>query len=572
MKYRSFIDMRKRVRIAKQLILAFGSAATLSFTCAAHSSVVSRDTNLTAREHQIVDAATPSSIPEFHSPNVVGVRPGTPFLFCLAATGDPPPQFSVGRLPKGLSFNAQTAVITGALRKKGDFTFTAVARNSAGAAETKIKIVCGDTLALTPPMGWNSYDAFGDSVVESEVISNATWLKQHLQPFGWDTIVIDFRWYDSLADGIRVQNPEGVTIDAYGRCIPAPNRFPSAADGTGFKNLAARIHSMGLKFGIHIMRGIPRKAVEQGLPIAGSTFTASQAALPKGDPNRTCVWNQDMFGVDAATPAGKAWYESIARQYAEWGVDYIKCDDIDYMIRGRIYATNEIAALSTALAKSSRSIVLSLSPGPAPISCAGHLEHYANLWRISGDFWDSWKSLNHNFDLFKEWYQYGKPGHWPDGDMIPFGHLCQRNCDVHPDRWTRFTRDEQLTLISLWALAPSPLMLGANLPDNDSWTTALLSNPDVLAVNQDALGQQGQFRGLTPSGAEIWTKELETGGLAIGIFNRTENPLKINYSLRNLGFGRTPRVRDLWTRHDLGRQNVYLTTLPAHGCLLLLAQ
>jgi alpha-galactosidase len=562
------IDIGFLLKLLPPIIIC---ATSLSMANARDSAAISPDTNLTAREQQIVAAATLSPGPQFHSPQVVGVRPDTPFLFCLAATGERPFQFSVKRLPHGLILDPGSGIIAGEIKHRGNYTLTVVASNLTGIAEIHIKVVCGDTLALTPPMGWNSYDAFGDSVVESEVISNATWLKKNLQPFGWDTIVVDFRWYDSLADGVRVQNPEGVTVDGFGRCIPPPNRFPSAADGEGFKNLAGRIHSMGLKFGIHIMRGIPRKAVEQNLPIAGSTFTAAEAVLPKDDPNRTCVWNRDMFGVDATAAAGKAWYESIARQYADWGVDYIKCDDIDNMLRGRIYATNEIAALSTALKKSGRSIVLSLSPGPAPVECAVHLQQFANLWRISSDFWDNWKSLNHNFDLFAQWYQHGGPGHWPDGDMIPFGHICQRNCDVRPDRRTRFTRDEQLTLLSLWALAPSPLMLGPNLPDNDEWTTALLSNPEVLAVNQDALGKQGRRQGFTSSGAEIWTKELSDGALAVGFFNRSEKTERLDYNWRDLGI-KTPKVRDLWIRQNLRRQRNFLAELPPHGCFLLLVQ
>src|SRR5262249_42305882 len=241
----------------------------------------------------------------------------------------------------------------------------------------------------------------------------------HLQPLGWDTVVVDFRWYDSKADGIRNQNPEAVTIDEFGRCIPPTNRFPSAANGEGFKPLADKIHALGLKFGIHIMRGIPRKAVEADLPIAGTTFKASQAVLPENDPTRVCVWpNKDMFGVDANTPAGKAWYASIAKQYADWGVDYIKCDDIANLQRGR-YKGAEIESLSHSLRTSGRSVVLSLSPGPAPVSQAQHLEKFANLWRISGDFWDRWSALNHNFDLFAAWQTNSGPSHWADGDMIP---------------------------------------------------------------------------------------------------------------------------------------------------------
>ena len=285
-------------------------------------------------------------------------------------------------------------------------------------------------------------------------------------------------------------------IDQFGRCLPAPNRFPSAAGGLGFKPLANRLHGMGLKFGLHIMRGIPRLAVQANLPIAGSPFQAQEAVLPADDTNRTCVWNRDMFGVDGDSPAGRAWYASVARQYAAWGADYIKCDDIDYLIRGRIYEAAEIEALSRALRACGRSVVLSLSPGPAPVNCSRHLRQFANLWRISGDFWDNWKALNHNFDLFADWRAEAGPGHWPDGDMIPFGHICLRNCDVKPERWTRFTRPEQLTLMSLWCLESSPLMLGMNLPDNDEWTTALLTNPEVLAVDQDApAAPRGAFTG-----------------------------------------------------------------------------
>jgi hypothetical protein len=523
---------------------------------------------LTSREQQIVSAAQPAAIPQFHNPRIVGIRPHTPFLFCLPVTGERPLTFSAKNLPRTLSLDPKTGIITGTLAE-GNYVFTAKARNAAGADRTKIEIVCGETLALTPPLGWNSYDAFGDSVRESEVLSNALWLKKNLQPVGWDTVVVDFRWYDTMADGIRVQNPKGVSIDEFGRCIPATNRFPSAADGSGFENLADQIHAMGLKFGIHIMRGIPRKAVEQNLPIAGSAFTAAQAVLPEGDPNRTCIWNRDMFGVDATSDAGKAWYESIAKQYAAWGVDYVKCDDIADMFRGRIYETNEIAALSTALAHSGRSIVLSLSPGPAPVDCSAHLEQFANLWRISNDFWDNWKSLNRNFNLFAEWQGHEEPGHWPDGDMIPFGHICQRNCDVRPDRWTRFTRDEQLTLMSLWALAPSPLMVGANLPDSDEWTTAMLSNPEVLAVGQDALGLQGRRRGITSSGVEVWVRKLTDGSLAVGFFNRSEERAKLDYDWQSLGFSHAPRVRDLWIRKDLGKLRELSPELPPHGCIFV---
>jgi hypothetical protein len=326
---------------------------------------------------------------------------------------------------------------------------------------------------------------------------------------------------------------------------------------------------MGLKFGIHIMRGIPRKAVAADTPIAGSSFKASQAVLPENDANRMCRWNRDMYGVDADSRAGKAWYDSLARQYAEWGVDYIKCDDIACLEQGRFYGAPEIEALSQCLRACGRSIVLSLSPGPAPVNCSRHLKQFANLWRISGDFWDNWPALNRNFDLFAAWLPDTGPGHWADGDMIPFGHICQRNCDVKPDRWTRFTADEQIALMSLWALTPSPLMLGMNLPDNDPWTTALLSNPEALAVNQDALGRAARRMFGPPVPAETWLKELADGSCAAGFFNRTDQPVKLEVPWRHLGYGLRPQVRDLWLRRDLDRQEYFTAELPAHGAMLL---
>src|ERR1051325_3747585 len=208
-----------------------GSAFSIAFVAAAvlHAAVVAPNTNLNAREEQIVGAASKAA-PEFHGAQVIGIRPGTPLIFALSATGERPMTFSVRSLPRGLALNPNTGIITGSLAKPGEYKFTATAKNSAGKASAGIKIVCGETIALTPPMGWNSYDAFGDAVIESEVISNALWLKENLHPVGWDTVVVDFRWYDSKADGVRAQNPEGVTLDEFGCCIPPTNRFPSAAN------------------------------------------------------------------------------------------------------------------------------------------------------------------------------------------------------------------------------------------------------------------------------------------------------------------------------------------------------
>ena len=522
---------------------------------------ISPNTNLTAREEQIIAAAKADAVPRFNGARVVGIRPGTPFIHSLAVTGERPITFSAKKLPAGLTLDSKTGIITGSLNRAGEYTVKIAAKNSAGKANAEIKIICGDTLALTPPMGWNSYDAFGDNVVESEVLANARYLAGKLQPVGWDTVVVDYCWSDPGAHdnnrNARANAP--LVMDKFGRLLPAPNRFPSAADGVGFKPLADAVHAMGLKFGIHIMRGIPRNSVNANLPIEGSSFTA----LDAGNTNDKCVWCPDMFGV-SSNAAGQAWYDSCARLWAAWDVDYIKVDDLSSP-----YHAAEVEMIRHAIDRCGRSIVFSTSPGPTSVSHAAHVEVNANLWRVSGDFWDNWKSLDQEFTLGASWHDFVGPGHWPDADMLPVGHLSAGNRSVGPDRFTRFTRDEQLTHISLWSLLPSPLMAGANLPDNDDWTAAILSNPEVLAVNQDQAGKPARRATNKSLAAETWMKPLADGSSAVGFFNRTDQPVKMDFSWRELGFRSAPRVRDLWLRKDLGRQKSFVTELRPHGCVLL---
>lgn len=418
--------------------------------------------------------------------------------------------------------------------------------------------------SLAPPLGWNSYDSFGDSVVESEVLSNSIWMKEHLKPLGWNMIVVDFRWYDPHPTGDdsllnRTRAGAALAADEFGRLLPAPNRFPSATNGVGFKLLADQLHSMGLKFGIHVMRGIPRQAVLFGTKIFGSGFSAIDA----GDPNDKCVWCPDMFGV-RNNAAGQAWYGACAKLWASWGVDYIKVDDLS-----QPYHAAEIEMIRRAIDQCGRAIIFSTSPGPTPVSQAGHIAANANLWRISSDFWDNWQKLDNQFDVIAQWQGVGTPGHWPDADMIPLGHLAIRSKNGGNSHWTHFTRDEQLTLMSLWALAPSPLMLGMNLPDNDDWTTALLTNPEVLAVDQDVLGKTVRRIFVPQQSAEMWVKELSGNALAVGFFNRTDGTVKVDYAWNKSDFSSAPQVRDLWLRKDLGKQGNFVAELPPHGCVLL---
>ena len=415
--------------------------------------------------------------------------------------------------------------------------------------------------APTPPMGWNSYDAFGDSVTEAEVMTNATYLKEKLLAHGWNYVVVDYRWYDPGAHDNKANNRKDVelTMDANGRLLPSPNRFPSAVDGKGFKPLADKIHGMGLKFGIHVMRGIPRRAVTAGMPIEGSTFKAADAANSKS----TCSWCPDMWGVDASKPAGQAYYDSIFRLYASWGLDFVKVDDLSSP-----YSTGEIEAIRHAIDKCGRPIVFSTSPGETPLAKADHIKSHANMWRVSGDFWDNWNSLNHAFELAEKWQKCGGPGHWPDFDMIPFGHIGIRS--EGGGRQTKFSKDEQMMLMTLWCLAPSPLMLGMNMPDNDEGTLSLLTNDEVLAVNQDALGKPASFIVKYGSGGEIWLRELKDGSRAAGIFNRGSGETKVFLRWMDAGLSGKQSVRDLWRKKDLGTfENEFSVSVPAHGAVML---
>ena len=523
--------------------------------------VASAQTNLGSRDALIIAAAKAGPAPQFNGARVIGVRPNAPVLYTLTVSGERPLQFSAKHLPAGLTLDAKIGIITGALAKPGDFTFTAFAKNSAGKAAAEIKIICGDKLALTPPLGWNSYDAFGDNVVESEVLANANYIAENMQPVGWDTVVVDYCWSDPGAHdnnrNARANAP--LVMDKFGRLLPAPNRFPSAADGAGFKPLADAVHALGLKFGIHIMRGIPRNSVIANLPIEGSNFTSADAA----NTNDKCIWCPDMFGIHG-NAAGQAWYDSCARLWASWGVDYIKVDDLSHP-----YHTAEVELIRNAIDKSGRAIMFSTSPGETPIADAAHIMAHANLWRVSDDFWDNWKSLDHEFTLGGRWHDFTGPGHWPDADMLPVGHLSVANRSVGKDRFTHLTRDEQLTHLSLWSLLPSPLMVGANLPDNDAWTLALLTNPEVLAVNQDALGLAAQRLTNGLAGAEIWTKKLADKSVAVGIFNRGNAAVSVNLIWKDLGLRAKPVVRDLWLRKDFGRAKTFTAEIPPHGCLLL---
>jgi hypothetical protein len=498
-----------------------------------------------------------STAPRINAPLITGIRPNTPFLFTIPVSGERPLKFSAKKLPKGVTLNRVTGRIQGMIQKPGDYLVKVRVRNRAGSDDRTLRVVAGNTLALTPPTGWNSFDNFGGTVLEAQVLEHARYMAEHLQPFGWQYVVIDYIWYDPTGGAAPPDN-KPLIMDAFGRLQPTTNRFPSAIEGRGFKPVADQVHSLGLLFGIHIMRGIPREAVDANLSIEGSNFHAAEAA----DTNSLCNWNHHMYGVRGATAAGQAYYDSIFRLYAAWGVDYVKVDDISSP-----YHKDEIEAVRKAIDKCGRSIVLSLSPGATPVAEGPHVMHQANLWRETGDFWDNWDQLEEQFARGVEWRPFVGPGHWPDADMLPVGHIGDQ-CVGLP-RQSNFTQPEQIALLSLWAIQSSPLMLGADLPQSDPWTLALLTNPEVMAVNQDSLGAVAT-RAMRDGNREVWAKKLADGSLAVALFNRGEQAGAVTVNWSDLQLTGRRAVRDLWQRKDLGAfEQKFETQVAPHGAAAL---
>jgi alpha-galactosidase len=518
------------------------------------SSVASAQTTITISMAEAPDA------PRLQGPFVFGSTPDTPLLFAIPATGEAPLTFSASDLPAGLTLSASTGIITGTTPAAGSHVFTVSVTNAAGTASAPYTLAAGDTLAPTPPMGWNSYDSFGASVTEQDMIEQADAVRALLQPYGWNHVVIDYRWYES-----------GQPIDANGRYLPNTTKYPSATGATGFKSLSDQIHAKGLRFGIHIMRGVPRKSYDENLPIAGSSYTTRQA----GNTNDPCPWDEHMWGASGEAAAVQAWYDSLIAQYAAWGVDFIKIDD---MLNNttRQYHQAEADALHRAVAKTGRSILLSFSPGPDDPSwltnSVTNLNVNAGMWRVVNDFWDydALTDLPGVFRAANTWQAVSGlvAGHWPDLDMLPLGYLGPRN-EWHASGATTFTRNEQVSILTLWSMLPSPLMYGGNparLTD-DAWTRALLTNEEVLAVNQDPLGAHGRRTALGSN--EMWVRELSGGRKAVAFFNRGSQDTTLSATLSELGISETPTIRDAWQRSEVTARDGTLSADVPGGAALL---
>ena len=413
-------------------------------------------------------------------------------------------------------------------------------------------------IAQHPPMGWNSWDCYGAAVTEDIVRQNADYMAKHLKQYGWEYVVVDIQWYQPTALNHQYEAFSTLDMDEYGRLLPAVGRFPSAANGAGFKPLADYVHSLGLKFGIHIMRGMPRMAAHKHLPIKDSDYFCHDAA----NPNSICAWNPDMYGLYCHREASRAYYNSIFKLYAEWGVDFIKCDDI---AREYPHCKREIELISEACRASGRDMVLSLSPGPAPVEQAEHLKQYANMWRITDDFWDDWRLLKGMFERAEKWCIHAAPGHWPDADMLPLGAL--RQCD-NPEDWTHFTQAEQRTMMTLWSMMRSPLMIGAEMTKNDEFTNSLLQNADVLAIGKESFCGHPLW---TTAEESVWVAPRRDGqGVYVALFNLSDEERTVSVASTQYEGGST--ATELWNGKSCAAADGLCADLAAHDAVVFLVK
>ena len=420
-------------------------------------------------------------------------------------------------------------------------------------------------LAETPPMGWNSWDSYGTTIDEKSFRTSAQWIAQHLKSFGYEYVTIDEAWYDPMPS-TAAGHDEHLVLDPYGRFLPAIDRFPSAAKGAGFTPLADYIHSLGLKFGIHVIQGIPKQAVAANPLIEGSSFHARDAA----NTNASCQWDTKTWDLQD-NAAAQAYYDSIARLYASWHVDLIKID----CISSRPYKGEEVRMFHDAVAKTGRPMLISLSPGAAPLNEAANMQQYSQQWRISDDVWDVWQSpgvfpqgVNDQITRAAKWLPYSGPGHWPDNDMLPIGKLRPSPGWGSP-RDTRLTPDEQRTMINLWSIVHSPLVYGGDPVTTDAATLALLTNPEVIAVDQHSTNTKNVV--LDPASAVYTARPASGPGMYVAVFNRSDSPMSTTIKWSALGLTRSlHKTHDLWTRADSGAQPDLKLTLAPHASTLLL--
>jgi len=513
--------------ILLSLIIAFGSSAAFA----------AEDVyDPPAGEGNYILTPPAAETPRLTGPAVFGVRPGSPFLFTITATGKRPVLFAATGLPDGLVLDAATGRITGVIasKEKRRYPVTFKAANSLGAVEKPFTIVVGDDICLTPPLGWNSWNAWGHQVSQKNVLASArAMVDKGLANHGWTYINIDDVW----------QGKRGGKLNAI---QPNPETFPD------MKKLADDIHALGLKIGIYSTPWITSYANFVG----GSSDNADGA------------WDRSTEGKKRQHGQYK-FDDADAKQWAEWGIDYLKYD-------WRPNDPESIERMAKALLASGRDIVYSLS-NSAPIEHVATIRRWANCWRTTGDLKDRWSVKGPNSNLVEVWSGHrswihngfrGGPGHYPDADMLVVGHVIEKNTTEAP-RPSRLTADEQYTHISLWSLWSCPMLIGCPIDLMDEFTVALLSNDEVLDVHQDANGVGGKTV-RNQEGVEVIVKNLADGSVAVGLFNRRDEAENIAVDWALLGIAGEQRVRDLWRQKDIGTfKESFTARVRPHGVVMV---
>lgn len=411
-------------------------------------------------------------------------------------------------------------------------------------------------MTKTSPMGWNSWDCYGAAVTEDIVRKNAEFMAKNLKQYGWEYVVVDIQWSAPNAKSHEYDPFTELCMDEYSRLIPAENRFPSSAGGKGFAPLAEYVHSLGLKFGIHIMRGIPRQAVHRNTKIKGTDKTAREIAKTAS----ICAWNTDMYGVDPDKDGARAYYDSIFELYASWGVDFIKCDDI---ARELPHEEAELVMLSESLRSCGRDMVLSLSPGAALLEKAELYKQVSDMWRITDDFWDKWELLYAMFERAEKWCTHSGAGHWPDADMLPIGPILQ---DYDAANRTKFTENEQITMLTLWSIFRSPLMIGGEMTGFDKFTMSLLTNEEILKMHKNARhSHQVWRREINGSEYILWTAVNAEGGGYFALFNAGECDGTVKLDLADLEAADKLDCTELWSGERAVFDKIADITVPFHG-------
>jgi hypothetical protein len=432
-----------------------------------------------------------------------------------------------------------------------------------------------NTLAKTPPMGWNSFDSYGVYLHEKAALANLEAMAKKLKPHGYEFFVIDNGWFGEykLQEGTifpAEKHAHDIRINEYGHFLPSKVYFPN-----GFKPIVDRCHELGLKFGVHLMRGIPRKAYELNLPIKGTSYTARDIA--NTNPKENCTWCTYCYGVDMSKPGAQDWYDGLIQHIADMGVDFIKYDDI-------VPHPDEVEAVAKAIDKTGKPIVLSLSPGGSVNPEAIDFFRMANMLRVTKDVWDEQHYIDECFTAWGKWQGKERPGFWIDMDMIPFGQLQLMSPPSEDEsktlmdkgdialagkgvnRWCQLNRPQMRTFITVRAMAASPLMMGGDLPTLDAFSLSLITNSEMLACNQN--GVMGSLV-YEKDGLETWKAEkkdsVDEGW--IGIFNRTEDKASIELTTERIGIDTsTHTLFDVWNEKTLKSGKI---ELEPHDCAFL---